>query len=153
LSELQDTVASPIGAYRWEFTDRALNEQLLLEDEGYPATVAQGHAAIRYVNPTTGGDVMPTIRCEFHRLREGAETASRREVGSSVFQVFDGAGSVVLNGQTYRLAKGDMFVIPSWVAWSLQAETRFDLFRFSDAPIMERLNFMRSKVDGDGSVR
>ena len=71
LSGLQDTVSSPIGAYRWEYTDRALTEQLLLEDEGHPATVEQGHAAVRYVNPTTGGDVMPTIRAEFHRLRAG----------------------------------------------------------------------------------
>lgn len=148
LSQLQDTVSSPIGAYRWEFTDQALTEQLLLEDEGQPATVEQGHAAIRYVNPTTGGDVMPTIRCEFHRLRAGTETTSRQEVGSTVFQVFDGAGAVVLNGETHKLDKGDMFVVPSWIPWSLQAETQFDLFRFSDAPIMERLHFMRTKVDG-----
>ncbi|AVW90288.1 cupin domain-containing protein [Celeribacter baekdonensis] len=148
LSQLQNTVASPIGAYRWEFTDRALTEQLLLEDEGQPATVAQGHAAIRYVNPTTGGDVMPTMRCEFHRLRAGVETAPRQEVGSSVFQVFEGTGSVVLNGVTTRLETGDMFVVPSWVKWSLQADTQFDLFRFSDAPIMEALSFMRTKVEG-----
>jgi gentisate 1,2-dioxygenase len=150
LSGLQDTVSSPIGAYRWEFTDRALTEQLLLEDEGEPATVELGHAAIRYVNPTTGGDVMPTIRCEFHRLRAGAETPTRREVGSTVFQVFEGEGAVVIAGRTHRLEIGDMFVIPSWVPWSLQAETQFDLFRFSDAPIMERLNFMRTHVEGRG---
>ncbi|WP_276152783.1 cupin domain-containing protein [Sulfitobacter sp. KE42] len=148
LSQLQDTVSSPIGAYRWEFTDQALTQQLLLEDEGNPATVEQGHAAIRYVNPTTGRDVMPTIRCEFHRLRPGVETPARQEVGSSVFQVFEGSGSVVLNGETKKLTKGDLFVVPSWVAWSLQAESQFDLFRFSDAPIMEALSFMRSKVEG-----
>ncbi len=61
LSELEQRVSSPpLMAYRWEHTDRALAEQLALEDEGQPATVEQGHAAIRYVNPTTGGDVMPT---------------------------------------------------------------------------------------------
>lgn len=149
LSGLQDTVNSPIGAYRWEFTDRALTEQLLLEDEGHPATVEPGHAAIRYTNPTTGGDVMPTIRCEFHRLRAGVETPMRREVGSTVFQVFDGTGAVVLDGKTHKLEKGDLFVIPSWIPWSLQAESQFDLFRFSDAPIMERLGFMRTMVDGE----
>ena len=143
LSALQDTIASPIGAYRWEFTDRALCEQLLLEDEGQPATLNQGHAAIRYVNPTTGGDVLPTIRCEFHRLRAGCETPALQEVGSTVFQVFEGEGAVVLDGKRYQLEKGDLFVVPSWVSWTLQAETQFDLFRFSDAPIMERLGFMR----------
>jgi gentisate 1,2-dioxygenase len=148
LSGLQDTVSSPIGAYRWEYTDRALTEQLLLEDEGHPATVEQGHAAVRYVNPTTGGDVMPTIRAEFHRLRAGATTPVRREVGSTVFQVFEGKGSVVLGGVEHTLDIGDLFVVPSWVPWSLQAETQFDLFRFSDAPIMERLHFARVQVEG-----
>ena len=146
LSELRNTVSSPIGAYRWSFTDRALTEQLLLEEEGQPATVEQGHAAIRYINPTTGGDVMPTIRAEFHRLRPGVETPARREVGSSVFQVFEGQGAVVLNGTTYILEKGDLFVVPSWIQWSLQSETQFDLFRFSDAPIIERLDFARVQV-------
>lgn len=147
LSQLENTVSSPIGAYRWEFTDAALTQQLLLEEEGYPATVEQGHAAVRYVNPTTGGDVMPTIRAEFHRLRAGTETPMRREVGSTVFQVFEGRGAVVMGGQTHRVEKGDIFVIPSWIPWSLQAETGFDLFRFSDAPIMERLHFDRTLVE------
>ncbi|QOZ44730.1 cupin [Bradyrhizobium sp. CCBAU 53340] len=147
LSQLKDTVSSPLGAYRWEFTDRALAEQLILEDEGQPATVEQGHAAIRYVNPTTGGDVMPTIRAEFHRIRAGTSTPPRREVGSSVFQVFEGSGTVSLNCARTSLEKGDLFVVPSWVGWSLEAETQFDLFRFSDAPIMERLHFARTQID------
>jgi gentisate 1,2-dioxygenase len=141
-------VSSPIGAYRWEFTNRALTEQLLLEDEGHPATVEQGHAAVRYVNPTTGGDILPTIRAEFHRMRAGAVTPERRKVGSSVFQVFDGTGSVVLGGIEHNLDIGDLFVVPSWIAWSLQAETTLDLFRFSDAPIIERLGFGRLQIEG-----
>lgn len=120
---------------------------MLLEQEGQPATVEQGHAAVRYVNPTTGGDVMPAIRAEFHRLREGTGTQSRREVGSTVFQVFEGRGAVGLNGEARRVEKGDIFVIPSWVGWSLQAETQFDLFGFSVAPIVERLNFVRTMID------
>ena len=107
LSALDHKVSSPLSAYRWEFTDAALREQLALEDEGFPATVEQGHAAIRYVNPTTGGDVMPTIRCEFHRVRGGFATPSRHEVGSSVWQVFEGRGSVVLGETEHALEKGD----------------------------------------------
>ncbi|MDR3470692.1 MAG: cupin domain-containing protein [Devosia sp.] len=151
LAGLQDTVSSPIGAYRWEYTDRALTEQLLLEEEGVPATFGPGHAAVRYVNPTTGGDVLPTIRTQFHRLREGVETAERRDVGSSVFQVFEGRGSVLLGGEEKRLEKGDIFVVPSWVPWSLRAETGFELFHFSDAPIMERLHFDRRQVSERGA--
>ena len=146
LSRLENTVSSPIGAYRWEHTDRALREQLALEDEGYSATVSPGHAALRFTNPTTGGDVMPTIRCQFHRLRAGAKTLPRRDVGSSVFQVFDGAGMVVFNGQRHDINIGDIFVMPSWIEWTVTTENGVDLFHFSDAPIMEKLSFNRSDV-------
>ena len=154
LAGLDDLPYSPICAYRWEYTDRALEEQLRLEDEGHPATVAQGHAAIRYTNPTTGGDVMGTIRAEFHRLRAGTTTRARREVGSSVWQVFEGSGAVVIDGQRIVLGRGDLVVIPSWKAWSLEAEAGLDLFRFSDAPAIERLGFGRTFVEGqDVDVR
>lgn len=148
LSVLDESRSSPLSAYRWEWTDKALAEQLTLEDEGHPATVEQGHAAIRYVNPTSGGDVMSTIRCEFHRLRSGASTPVRREVGSSVWQVFDGTGTVVLGEQEHSLETGDLFVVPSWVPWSLHADSEFDLFRFDDGPIMERLGFARTYLPG-----
>lgn len=150
LSGLDDRINSPIAAYRWEYTDRALTEQLLLEDDGHPATVEQGHAAIRYTNPTTGGDVMPTLRAEFHRLRPGASTPVRHEVGSSVWQVFEGSGTVTLGDTEHQLATGDLFVVPSWVPWSLHAnDGGFDLFRFSDAPIIERLHFNRTYLPGE----
>src|SRR3954464_9383631 len=94
---LDAKINSPIAAYRWEHTDAALREQLALEDEGFAATTGPGHAAVRYTNPTTGRDVMPTIRAEFHRFREGAHTRTRRDVGSSVYQVFDGNGQFRLD--------------------------------------------------------
>lgn len=147
LSGLDDQPNSPIAAYRWEHTDAALREQLALEDEGQPATTEPGHAAVRYSNPTTGGDVMATIRAEFHRLRAGAQTRPRREVGSSVWQVFSGEGEVVLDGIERRVRTGDLFVVPSWSKWSLRTEGEFDLFRFSDQPIFERLNQSRVQIE------
>ncbi|MGY4720493.1 cupin domain-containing protein [Naumannella cuiyingiana] len=146
LSGLDDTVNSPIAAYRWEHTDAALAEQLALEDEGQPATVELGHAAVRFVNPTTGGDVMPTIRAEFHRLRPGASTATTREAASSVYQVFDGEGTVSLGGTEHRVGTGDMFVVPSWVPFTAQTDAGLDLFRFGDQPISERLGLARTHV-------
>lgn len=84
LSQLGPSLATPLLVYRWAATDAALDAQLELEAEGCPATVSPGHAAIRYTNPTNGGDVLPTIRAEFHRLASGASTLPGREVGSSV---------------------------------------------------------------------
>lgn len=137
---------SPIAAYRWQHTDRALAEQLEIEREGQPATMSAGHAAVRFSNPTTGGDVLPTIRAEFHRLRAGAVSEPRREVGSSVWQVFAGVGSVLMSGIEHRLERGDVFVVPSWAEYELTSGDDLDLFRFSDAPIFEALGLYRTQV-------
>jgi gentisate 1,2-dioxygenase len=54
----------------------------------------------------------------------------------------------VLNGETTHLEKGDLAVVPSWVEWSLQAETQFDLFNFGDQSIIERLSLNRTYTEG-----
>lgn len=141
---LDTRTSSPIAAYRWEHTDAALREQLALEDEGFTATTEPGHAAVRYTNPTTGGDVMPTLRAEFHRLRVGASTRPRRDVGSTAYQVFDGTGEFHLGDTVHSVAKGDLIVVPSWIEWSIHADDELDLFAFSDAPVIERLGFHRT---------
>ena len=140
--------ASPLLAYRWVDTDRALAEQLALEDEGDVVTLSPGHAAVRFTNPTTGGDVLPTMRTEMHRIRAGAETQTRREVGSSVFQVFDGTGTIAVGETTWSVGRGDLFVVPSWQPLTATASgaANLDLFRFSDTPIFEALHSHRVKL-------
>ena len=131
-------------------TDKALNEQLALEAEGHPATLSPGHAAVRYTNPTNGRDVLPTIRCEMHRVRSGATTRTRREVGSSVFQVFDGQGTVKVGDHLWQVRRGDMFVVPSWQPFTAQCDAgqpSLDLFRFSDTPIFEAVHAWREQIE------
>jgi gentisate 1,2-dioxygenase len=149
LSATQDQPTTPLLAYRWVDTDRALAEQLALEAEGVPATVSPGHAAVRYTNPMNGRDVLPTIRTEFHRVRGGASTLPRREVGSSVFQVFEGAGKVTVGERQWDVQRGDLFVVPSWATFAAQADAgtpSLDLFRFSDTPIFEALHAHRAET-------
>jgi gentisate 1,2-dioxygenase len=143
------TSATPLLAYRWADTDRALADQLALEQEGYSATLSPGHAAVRFTNPTTGGDVLPTIRTEMHRIRAGAQTLKRREVGSSVYQVFDGSGTVAVGERSWSVDRGDLFVVPSWVPFAAKSSDAggLDLFRFGDAPIFEALHAHRVQVD------
>lgn len=148
VSQCTATPATPLLAYRWRDTDRALREQLALEDEGHAVTLSPGHAAVRFINPTNGGDVLPTMRTEMHRLRAGAQSVVRREVGSSVFQVFDGSGTVSVGARTWRVERGDLFVVPSWAPFTAQASggAGLDLFRFGDAPIFEALHAQRVQV-------
>ncbi len=139
-----DSAQSPLSAYRWEFTDAALAAQLELEAEGHSGTVEAGHAAISFVNPATGGDALVTMRTEMHRLAPGARTGRRRDVGSSVWQVFDGSGAFELDGQRTEVQRGDVIAVPSWCPIAIDTAQGLDLFRFSDAPVIERLNLARS---------
>lgn len=147
---------SPLLAYRWEHTDRALDDQLALEKEGFGGTVEPGHAAVRFSDPSTGADVLPTIRAEMHRVARGAETAPVRETGSSVYQVFDGSGTVTVGEKSWTVTRGDLFVVPSWQPLSVRSEAgatgsdsgALDLFRFSDSPIFEALRLDRIHVEG-----
>ena len=99
--------------------------------------------------------MLPTIRTQFHRVVRGTETAPRRETGSSVYQVFDGSGTVTVGETAWTVARGDMFVVPSWQPVSFISEAgstdsdsgALDLFQFSDAPIFEKLNLYRSQED------
>src|SRR4029077_1737908 len=99
-----------------------------------------------YTNPTTGGDALPTIRIEMHRLRTGAVTRPTRTTASSVWQVFAGAGVVTLDGVEHALEHGDVFVIPSWTETSLHADTQLDVFCFSDVPVFEKLSLLRTET-------
>jgi gentisate 1,2-dioxygenase len=144
---------SPLLAYRWEHTDAALADQLSVEAEGFGGTVEPGHAAVRFTNPATGADVLPTIRAEMHRIVRGAQTAPVRETGSSVYQVFDGSGTVTVGDSRWSVARGDLFVVPSWQPFSASSQASasdsdsgaMDLFRFSDSPVFEKLQLSRSQ--------
>ncbi|MEW2386377.1 cupin domain-containing protein [Micromonospora sp. NPDC047707] len=142
----QPRPSSPLMAYRWAHTDAALAAQLELEAEGQPGVVEPGHAAVRFTNPTTGGDALTTMRTEMHRLRAGTVTRRTRSTASSVWQVFSGSGTVTMDGVDRTLEHGDVFVVPSWTEFSLQAADGLDLFTFSDAPVFEKLSLLRTEV-------
>ena len=146
------SAGSPLLCYKWAHTDRALQEQLALEREGFAGTLEPGHAAVRYSNPVNGADVLPTIRAEFHRIVRGVETVPSRETGSSVYQVFDGSGTVTVGDVSWTVTRGDLFVVPSWAQFSARSEAgrtdsdsrALDLFRFGDAPVFEALGLART---------
>jgi gentisate 1,2-dioxygenase len=141
----QPRPASPLMAYRWAHTDAALRAQLELDAEGRPGVVAPGHAAVRFTNPTTGGDALPTMRTEMHRLQGGTSTPPARTTASSVWQVFGGTGTVTLDGADRALEHGDVFAVPSWCELALHADSDLDLFTFCDAPIIEKLSLLRTE--------
>jgi gentisate 1,2-dioxygenase len=128
---------SPLLAYRWADTDRALSRRL--EVTGADA------ATMTYVDPTRGGDVMPTMRCEAHRVRSGTRSPLTRQTGSRVATVFRGSGVAVIGENRFDLAPGDIIAIPSWTSWQLEAHDQLDMFSTSDTPVLDALGLYREE--------
>ncbi len=106
----------------------------------------------RFVADDGRSDVMPTMRCQMHRLAAGTSTTDRAHVGSSVFVVFRGDGSVAITGGRRGdveapLRPGDVVAVPSWVEVTWTADDQLDLFEMSDAPVIEALQLDRTAVE------
>ena len=92
------------------------------------------------------------MRCTAFR-RRAHRPRRRAVVGSSIFVVFAGACSLTLEGETIDLATGDMVAVASWADWSFAADERCDLFRVSDAPVIEAFGLDRGKADDARAAR
>lgn len=137
--------ASPLMAYRWGHTDAALTAQLELEAEGAAGVVEPGHAAVRFTDPRSGADALRTLRTEMHRLAAGCRTTPLRTVGSSVWQVFSGAGTVTVGSERWVVGHGDLFAVPSWAEVTIETDSGLDAFRFGDDPVYEALGLARTQ--------
>jgi len=130
--------ASPLLVYRWAETDAALHA-LLAERPGPVAT-------IEYTHPVNGGPALPTMACEMHRIVPGRRSRPYRKVGSSVYVVFRGSGSSIIDSQRFDWSRGDMFVVPSWSTLEHEANEVSDLFAISDRPVLEALHLFRDEL-------
>lgn len=135
-------IHSRLLAYRWADTDTALTRLLRGGDEGY--------AAVRFTDPATGRDVMPTLRAELHRIEAGARTPATRTVGSSIRVVYRGTGSSMIDGVRYTWREGDILVVPSWAAADHTADTDADIFVLSDGPVIEAIGLGRTVTLTEG---
>ncbi len=134
----------PISAYKWADSERALSN---LEKTGEASPFDD--VALEYTNPHSGGPVMDTMTCWIQMLRPGVHTQAHRQINSSVYFVFEGRGSTIINGLQFEWEEGDMFVIPSW-HWHEHRNTSAGepalLFSIQDTPIMEALGKYREEA-------
>lgn len=130
--------SSPLLAYRWAATDRALDAAL--------SQTKEQSVLLRFTDPTTGGDVMPTLRAEMLRVQASGGTRRQRKVGSSVVLVYRGAGTSIVGDKELSWSRGDVFVVPSWQTAEHHADAVSDLFVLSDSPVLERIGLERREL-------
>jgi gentisate 1,2-dioxygenase len=107
---------------------------------------ADGLRTIRYVNPATGGAVMPTLDCYAARLDKGIPTRTKRATYNVICLVVAGEGRSVIGGETFTWSQHDVFTIPHWTFARHEAiGGDADLFMVTDKSAFERLDLVREE--------
>ena len=89
---------------------------------------------------------MPTISAFCQLIPQGVVTQPLRSTDGTVCVVTEGQGCVTVGDQSFELAAGDIFVVPSWSPRSFTAADDLVLFSFSDRPAQKALGLWREQV-------
>jgi len=106
-----------------------------------------GSRTVRYVNPATGGPIMPTLDCQATRLTKSAATRAKRVTWNQICLVVSGSGRSTIGETSFEWTKHDVFTIPHW-SWAVHQalEGEADLLVVSDRAVFERLDLMREEL-------
>src|SRR6516225_2449262 len=129
--------------------EEALWTEAGLRAEGAAAPAgADGMRVIRYVNPATGGAVMPTLDCYAARLSRGTPTRKKRATYNVVCLVVAGEGRSHIGEETFEWSQHDVFTIPHWTFARHEARGGdADLFMVTDKSAFERLDLVREEME------
>jgi gentisate 1,2-dioxygenase len=133
-------LTSPIFSYPYSRTREALHA---LQKEG--DIDAWEGVKLKYINPTTGGYAMPTMATFMQLLPKGFSGKRYRSTDGTVYCVTEGRGSAHIGEQLFHFGPHDLFVVPSWVPVSFEAQEDLVLFSFSDRPVHEALGMLREE--------
>jgi len=110
-------------------------------------TGSDGARTIRYVNPTTGGAVMPTLDCYAVRLGKATPTRRKRATYNTICLVVSGSGRSTIGEKTFDWSQHDVFTVPHWTWAQHEAvDGEADLFLVSDKAAFERLDLVREEL-------
>ena len=100
---------------------------------------------MEYLDPATGGPVMPTIGAFLQLLPRGMRTAPYRSSDATVYSVIEGTGKATIGGEDYGFEPRDTFVVPGWQPLVLEADEECVLFSYSDRPAQIALGLWRER--------
>jgi gentisate 1,2-dioxygenase len=139
---LPDVVASNVSpVFRYTLADarRALAATPPARDGTY---------RVRYVNPQTGGPVMPLLDCYLVRLDAGQTTAPVTTNAHAVYTVVEGAGTTTAGSASLTWSRRDIFTLPPRAPVVHSADEPTYLFVVTDREILRRLGLLQESVLG-----
>lgn len=137
--------------YPWKRTREALDRM-----KAYPGSPYDG-VLVEFVNPQTGGSVIPTMSFNMQLLLPGQRTQSHRQTSSAIYVVHQGRGYTEAGDQRIDWGKNDIFCLPPWV-WHehVNLDTKADsvLLTVTDKPMVKALGMYREEGrTNDGKTR
>jgi len=100
---------------------------------------------LKFINPATGSWPMPTMATFMQFLPARFRGRQYRTTDATVYSVVEGSGVAKVGDRTFEFAAKDIFVVPSWVTLSLDADVDSVIFSYSDRPIVSALNLLREE--------
>jgi len=100
---------------------------------------------LRYVDPSSGGHVTPTMAAFIQKLPAGFATAPYRSTDSAIVTVVEGEGATSIGEAHIAWRRGDVFVIPSWKTVVHRPRSDAVLFSASDRAIQEKVSLWREQ--------
>lgn len=135
--------------YRWEDTYASLQALAARPPDPYDGV------ALEYGNPVTGGSTLPTLSCWTQLLGPGERTHCHRHNSTSIYHVFRGSGTTVVNGHALHWDKGDSFIVPLW-SWhehaNRSAHEEAILFSMHDVPVLKAIGLYREEGWGEAAL-
>jgi gentisate 1,2-dioxygenase len=136
-SERPPVPYSPLFRYAWTDVKTAL--------AAMPAE-SDGSRRLRYVNPMTGGAVMPTMDLYALDLAPGRETRASRTTSNAMCIVVEGEGETIVGDNRIAWQKGDVFTLALWTWISHKAGSEgARLFLSTDRELLRRLELLRDE--------
>jgi gentisate 1,2-dioxygenase len=140
---------SPLTKYSWKKMVQALDDMKETDASPYD------DLRLEYFNPHTGGPVMPTIGCYAQKLRPGVHTRKHRHSSATIFHVFRGCGSTIVEGERLDWSERDVFTIPGW-HWhehvNASATDGATLISYTDEPLLKALGIHREENAGADQI-
>jgi gentisate 1,2-dioxygenase len=90
-----------------------------------------------------GKPALDTIALYMMRLAPRATTTPYRTTANNVYAVVKGTGATVVDGERFDWKRGDVIAAPAWRSHFHEAAEDALVFRVTDAPVMQRLGFLR----------
>lgn len=126
--------AHQAAAYPWTEVRPAL-ERAAAEGPGDPCD----GVVLDYVNPQTGGHLLPTLGARIQMLLPKMRTRPHRHTSYTIYHVVEGEGVTVVGDKRFEWRKGDCFTVPNW-QWHMHEQKGNEpaiLFSAHDQPIVE----------------